>query len=397
MLAQFFYWVFWVTLPLQVVAAIYLLKPLVVLLTYLFRSDRLSTPPAQGKDHDFAAIITAHGDARFIPPLVDSLLKQTHQRHMVYVVADDCDVSNLHFDSAQVVVLQPTPPLHSKVRSIRHALDRLVREPDAVVVFDADNLVHPQYLAEVNQLFNAGYRAVMGHIKAKKPQGSYAQLDSAGEIYANFMYRKASMALGCSSNIDGKGLAVDYQIYKTIDYQHLLGGFDKKLQADLALKVSQIAYADTAYVYDEKIPDAGALRKQRTRWINAYFKYFWLNVRVLALGLVTLNLRLAYFGLNLLQPPLFLVVGAGIGWGLLSLVWGWPPLFAWGIALSFFLLSIPAVLWLEGAGTAVWRAAFKVPSFMWQQLLAMLKMQKANHSFMETEHHQVLYIEDILP
>jgi cellulose synthase/poly-beta-1,6-N-acetylglucosamine synthase-like glycosyltransferase len=398
MLDTLFKVIFWASLPLQLVAAIYLVKPLLVLLVYPWRKHRLQVPaPAQGKERDFAAIVTAHGDARFIAPLVDSLLKQAHQRHVVYVVADECDVSDLRFDPAQVVVLQPAPPLHSKIRSIRHALDHLVREPDVVVVFDADNLVHPQYLVEVNRLFNAGYRAVMGHIRAKKPQGSYAQLDSAGEIYTNFMYRKASMALGCSSNIDGKGLAVDYQVYKTIDYQHLLGGFDKKVQADLALKVPQIAYADTAYVYDEKIPDAGALRKQRTRWINAYFKYFGLNARVLAHALATLNLRLAYFGLNLLQPPLFLVIGAGIGGGLLSLVWGWPALFAWGVALSAFLFSIPAVLWLEGAGMAVWRAAFKVPNFIWQQLLAMFKMKKANKSFMRTEHHQVLYIDDVLP
>jgi cellulose synthase/poly-beta-1,6-N-acetylglucosamine synthase-like glycosyltransferase len=398
MLETLFKVVFWASLPLQLVVAIYLAKPLLVLLVYPWRRHRLRVPaPAQGGEHDFAAIVTAHGDARFIPPLVDSLLKQTHKRYMVYVVADDCDVSSLHFDPARVVVLQPTPPLHSKVRSIRHALGHLVREPDVVVVFDADNLAHPHYLAEVNHLFNAGYRAVMGHIKAKKPQGSYAQLDSAGEIYTNFMYRKASMALGCSSNIDGKGLAVDYKVYQTIDYQHLLGGFDKKVQADLAVKVPQIAYADTAYVYDEKIPDAGALRKQRTRWINAYFKYTGLNARVLAQGVASLNLRLAYFGLNLLQPPLFLLIGASLSCAVVSLAWAWAWAWAWAMGLLLFLLSIPVVMFMEGAGAAVWRAAFKVPSFMWQQLLAMLRMQKANQSFMQTEHHQVYYIEDILP
>jgi len=389
--------VFWASLPLQIVVAIYLAKPLVVLLAYPWRKGRLRVPvAAQSKVHDFAAIVTAHGDARFIPPLVDSLLKQAHPKRIIYVVADDCDVSGLHFDPAQVVLLKPAPALHSKIKSIRFALAHLVREPDAVVVFDSDNLAHPNYLTEVNHFFNAGYLAVMGHIKAKKPQGSYAQLDSAGEIYTNFMYRKASMALGASANIDGKGLAVDFRVYQTIDYEHLLGGFDKKVQADLALKVPQIAYADTAYVYDEKIPDAGALRKQRTRWINAYFKYWGLNAGVLGRGVATLDPKLVYFGLNLLQPPLFLLIGASLACAILSLALGWAWAVAWVGGLFLFLATIPVVMFMEGAGAAVWQSAAKVPHFMWQQLLGMLKMKKANQSFLKTEHHQVFYIEDIL-
>jgi cellulose synthase/poly-beta-1,6-N-acetylglucosamine synthase-like glycosyltransferase len=388
---------FWISLPLQLMVAIYLIKPILSLLAYSVRKGRLRTPQANAKQYDFATIVTAHRDTRFIDPLVDSLLKQAHPKQMIYVVADDCDVSGLNYDPARVVMLQPSPSLHSKIKSIRYALDHLVREPDAVIVFDSDNLAHPQYLTQINYFFNAGHRAVMGHIKAKKPQGSYAQLDAGGEIYTNFMHRKASMAMGFSATVDGKGLAVDYHVYRSIDYTHLLGGFDKKVQADLALKVPQVAYAEEAYVYDEKIPDADALRKQRTRWMNAYFKYFALNAKVLGRGLATLSPNLIYFGLNMLQPPIFLLIAASLLCAGLSLVMGWGWAVAWLLGLGLFFLSIIIVMFLEGAEGSLWRSAFKVPGFMWQQLLAMLNMKQANRSFMKTEHHQVYYIEDILP
>jgi cellulose synthase/poly-beta-1,6-N-acetylglucosamine synthase-like glycosyltransferase len=390
--------IFWLSLPLQLVLAFYLMQPWVALLGHALGKHRL-LPPAQpdGRPRHYTAIVTAHQVTRFIPPLVDSLRQQTHPHVHVCVVADDCPPDpSLDFEAANVQVLYPQPPLHSKVKSIAYALAHLPAKPDAVTVFDADNLVHPGYFAEVDRFFQGGFRAVMGHIRAKKPHGDYAQLDSAGEILNSFLFRKASMALGVTANVDGKGLTVDYEVYKTIEYQHLLGGFDKKVQADLALKVPQVAYADHAYVYDEKIPDAGALRKQRTRWINTYFKYFTTNWRVFALGLSRFDLGKTYVGLNLLRPPIFLLLGGSLVFAGLFGWLHWGLAVAWlGLLLGFFA-GLAAILGQAGAGQAVWKALWKVPHFIWQQVLATLKMKQANKSFLKTEHHQVYRIEDVL-
>src|SRR5688572_9051609 len=48
-------------------------------------------------EHDFAAIITVHQDTRFIAPLVDSFIKQDYHNFKVYIVADDCDLTNISF------------------------------------------------------------------------------------------------------------------------------------------------------------------------------------------------------------------------------------------------------------------------------------------------------------
>jgi len=68
---------------IEVLTAIFILLPTLLLLLHyllkLFAGDRspLHKKPRIQKDFHFAAIVTAHQDTRFIPPLVDSLLRQT--------------------------------------------------------------------------------------------------------------------------------------------------------------------------------------------------------------------------------------------------------------------------------------------------------------------------------
>jgi len=62
-----------------IVAFYFLLSPLLFIAYYLKGGlkKRFTHNPA-GKQYEFAAIITAHQDARFIAPFVDSFLKQAY-------------------------------------------------------------------------------------------------------------------------------------------------------------------------------------------------------------------------------------------------------------------------------------------------------------------------------
>src|SRR5205085_6855866 len=130
------------------------------------------------RDFDFAAIITAHQDSRFIKPLVDSFLRQSYSGFVVYVVADDCDISALEFKDEKVKIIKPEPALHAKIHSIRYAVDHFIREHYVIIIFDSDNLVHPDYLKVVNDHFKRGFRAVQTHMLSKNIDSVYAKLDS---------------------------------------------------------------------------------------------------------------------------------------------------------------------------------------------------------------------------
>ena len=142
---------FWAFVIFQVILAIYLVLPGALLIIKWLqplggRLFRKIYPAKTSKAFDFAAIITAHQDPRFIPPLVDSLQKQTYRNLVIYIVADDCDTAGLHFNDDTIVLLKPEQALHAKIESIKYALDRFQRNHDALVIFDTDNLAHQNIL-----------------------------------------------------------------------------------------------------------------------------------------------------------------------------------------------------------------------------------------------------------
>ena len=127
---------------IECIFAIYLLLPgFILCISGLFKSRNVAQMLKPGsendRDFDFAAIITAHQDTRFILPFVDSFLKQTYKNFVVYIIADDCDISSFSFDDKRIKLIRPEQALHSKVKSINYAIDHFEREHDTFVIFDS--------------------------------------------------------------------------------------------------------------------------------------------------------------------------------------------------------------------------------------------------------------------
>jgi cellulose synthase/poly-beta-1,6-N-acetylglucosamine synthase-like glycosyltransferase len=393
---------FYIFLVIQLVIAFYLLQPFFLwCLHYLKKliwpyKSPINKKPLINKDFDFAAIITAHQDIRFIPPLVDSLLKQKYQNFHVYVVADACDITDLHFNDERVSLLKPEKDFNAKIKSIQFAVSHFVRTHDALVIFDSDNLVHPGYLSVLNKYFQQGYRAVQTQMLSKNTTTVYSRLDSIGHIYHTFLERQMRMELGLSAHILGLGIAIDIELYKEIMYKDRLGGFDKKLQADIVKRIPRLAYAEEAIVYDEKVDDGKTLEKQRTRWIFTYFHYFKTNWDLFFTGIKRFNINLVYFGLIVLRPPLFIVVGSALLFGLVNLFI--EPVYSliWVGILFTYVLSFILIVLTQSKQKGMAEALFFVPVFVLRQVKALLKVKQAGKSFLKTEHTKVLYIEDIL-
>ncbi len=386
---------------LQLLFAVYLLIPLFLLAIHsLFTRNRKligkKYPFINNKNFDFAAIVTAHQDTRFITPLVDSFLKQNYSNFVVYVVADDCDISDLDFANDYIRILRPEQPFHAKIKSIKYAVDLFIRPHDVLVVFDSDNLVHPDYLTNLNNYFRCGFRAVQTHMLSKNTDTVYAKLDSIGHIYNTFVERQSRMELGLSASILGLGIAIETDLYKQVMYKDNLGGFDKKLQADIIRIIPQLAFAKDAIVYDEKVNDGDTLEKQRTRWIYTYFKYFNINLNLFATGLKQLNFNRMYFAFATLRPPLFMTVGAA----LLFLATGFfvDPLLPaiWASILFLFVLSFVLIVLTQSSQKGMHKALIYIPVIVFRQISALLKIKKAKKDFLKTEHVKVIYIDDLL-
>lgn len=379
---------------ISALVALYFIVPIILFLTHLLPFKK-KYHQVHNRNFDFAAIITAHEDLRCVPPLVDSLLKQRYSEYIIYVVADACEEPPT-FNDSRVVVLHPSVPFHSKIRSIKFAVENFRRQHDALVIFDSDNLVHPDYFMKLNGYFQNGFRVVQTHMLSKNTDSTYARLDSIGHIYNTFLERQVKMERGWSSAILGLGIAIDLDLYNEVMYRDNLGGFDKKMQVQLAKKVQQIGFAEDAIVYDEKVEDGATLEKQRTRWINTYFKYFKDSLSLLLHGFRTFNMGRILLGFVMLRPPLFLLTGAALMlaitgiWVNLSLTW------MWLILLGLFALNFAIIIITQSRQPGMATALLHLPKVAIRQVRSLLRMKSAARSFLKTEHNKVIYIDELL-
>ncbi len=387
--------------------AFYFLLPVVLfILHYIFKGNAGNNyisryKKTTDKDFDFAAIITAHQDTRFIAPLVDSFLKQQYKNFTVYVVADDCDTTNISFSDKRIVLLNPSIALHSKIKSIQYAISHFTKEHDVLIIFDTDNLVHPNYLKNLNNYFQRGFRVVQTHMLSKNIENSYARLDSIGHIYYTFYERQVKMQLGLCSAILGLGVAIDYQLYKEIVYENSvgaigIGGFDKKLQSQLARKVKQIAFADDAVVYDEKVEDGAVMEKQRTRWIYAYFSHFkesWLLTKA---GFKNFNIGQILLGASMLRPPMILLILCATVFILMAAFIKPVLLIWWAVILFLFVTNFVLTIATQSRQKGMLQSIQHIPLLMFSQLKAIIKIKKAKQDFLKTEHKRIIYIDELL-
>lgn len=391
----------WVAITIQAIVALYMLIPSLLLLSHGigYKGEKLLAkkyPIKKNKSFDFAAIVTAHQDIRFIAPLVDSFCRQTYGNFVLYVVADDCDVSSLNFADSRVKILRPEKALHAKIQSIKYAVDRFEREHEVMVIFDSDNLVRPDYLEKLNSYYERGFRAVQTHMLSKNTDTVYARLDSIGHIYNTFVERQGKMDRKLSSSILGLGISLETSLYRQVMYKDALGGFDKKLQADIVKTIPQLAFAADAIVYDEKVDDGNALEKQRTRWIYTYFKYFPINWSLFKTGIQKGNFNLLFFGFTALRPPLFIMLGMAFIFLLLGIIFHPLMAWAWAAILLIYILSFVLIVLTQSRQKGMGSALLYIPVMVLRQISALLKIKRATKNFLKTEHIQVVYIEDLL-
>lgn len=392
------YWI------LQFFLLSFLVQPVILLfirlLLKLFRSEPPPLlPTGARKQYHFGIIITAHRETTFIPPIIDSLLRQTYPFYNVYVVADDCDISELKFDDPRIHVLRPPVALNTNSKSIDYAVEHFADTDSFLVIFDPDNLVHPGFLEEMNTWHNRGMKVVQGNLLSKNTGNKYEKMDSCGVLFNNFVDRDMRSLLGLSINIWGSGISIDKALYQKISFDNRCwkGGFDKQMQLEIAKAVPRIAYARKAILFDEKISDGRNLENQRTRWINSYFKFLKGSVNLLFTGIKKMDFNILYFGYNLVRPPYFLLISLAALFIALDFSEGHPQMaIAWLISVALFILSFVLIVLIQTSNKNILKGIFYMPLFFYHQLISFLQLKKSRNSILKTDHSKIVYINDLL-
>ncbi|RZK68162.1 MAG: glycosyltransferase family 2 protein [Pedobacter sp.] len=340
------------------------------------------------KEYDYAIIVTAYEQTELLPAVVNSLLRLTYSNYTIYIVADKCDISNLKFADERVVLLRPAETLASNTRSHLYAIDHFKRQHEIVTIIDSDNLVDPEYLNQLNIYFDQGYEAVQGVRKAKSFETNIAAMDAARDLYYHYFDGEVLFGLGSSATLAGSGMAFTTELYLACFRTHDMegAGFDKVLQAKIVLNNKRIAFAKNAIVYDEKTADTNQLVNQRSRWINTWFKYLKFGFSILGKGILKGNWNQILFGVILLRPPLFLFILLSLCCFLVNLLLGSITSVIWFLAFVAFVLSFYTALQHGKADRKIYSALRNIPTFMYFQVLSLLKIRNANKRSVATKH-----------
>jgi cellulose synthase/poly-beta-1,6-N-acetylglucosamine synthase-like glycosyltransferase len=265
----------------------------------------------------FAVVVAAYNEEAVIGPLVDNLLRLEYPKALydIFVVADNCtDKTALLAKKAGAIV---HPRFHNSKRGKGYALEwmfarlfKMERRYDAVVIFDADNLVKENFLAEMNSKLCQGDKIIQGYLDSKNPFDTW--VTNAFSIcfwLTNRLLQLARYNTGVLSNVlGGTGMCIHTDVLRRI------GWGATSLTEDLEFSMKALTYgikttwAHDAVVYDEKPLTFARAWRQRKRWaqgqVDVFCRYF-----LILLEKCIVERKIMYFdaAVHLFQPALVLI------------------------------------------------------------------------------------------
>ena len=245
------------------------------------KEDHIAAQAAalSNKQANFLILYPAYKEDLVIINAVENFLLQDYpSTHYTVVVISDhmLPETNDYLRHMPITLLEPVFEKSSKAKAMQYAIEmvesgKLKTESgnfDQVVVLDADNVVRPDFLSQLNVLCTV-YDAIQCHRCAKNADNDVAVLDGASEEINNTIFRKAHNRLGLSSALIGSGMCFKYELFKNNVFQLSTAGEDREMEALLLHQEVFIKYAPEIHVFDEKVSNQDNFQRQRMRWMTA--------------------------------------------------------------------------------------------------------------------------------
>ena len=240
--------------------------------------------PKARQNHRYAFFIAAHNEEQVIANLVRSIKAQDYPQELidVFVVADSCTDCTVEVARSAGAIVYERNDLARKGKSwvMDYGFARILREYPGVYegffVFDADNLVSPDFTTIMNDAFDQGYMAVTGYRNSKNFGSSWisAAYATAYLREARFL-NNARMICGTSCAVSGSGYLVSARIIEAMHgWQFHTLTEDIQFSTFCAIHGVRIAYAPAQF-YDEQPVTFKASWKQRMRWTKGFYQVFF--------------------------------------------------------------------------------------------------------------------------
>ena len=346
--------------------------------------------PSTDRHTSFLVLIPSYKEDKVILETARSAMGQFYPPELFHVciISDRMkDETNAKLRTTGAEVLEIQVKESSKALALQTAIRSNHSNYDYVIILDADNIIAPNYIEQVNQYLQYTHcKVLQTHRTAKNLNTPTAILDAAIEEMNNTIFRLGHVQLGLSSALIGSGMVMDYNWFSQNIFHAHSAGEDKELEELLLRQRIQIHYADHIRVLDEKVQDKAAISKQRRRWIATQFflaGLMWPQVpRAILQGNVDYIVKAIQ---SIILPRSILIAFIGILCLLTTLLpctssmkW-WFLLF---ILLTFLYIAIPKSM----RNKQLYHAIKEVPSFVLNMVSNLFRSKGASRKFIHTSH-----------
>ncbi len=241
-----------------------------------------SRPIQNVTPHRFAVLISARNESVVIGDLLDSIRGQTYPQDLIhtFVIADNCtdDTADIARAHGATVYTRFNDQLVGKGYALHELLGHIRKDYpgafDGYFVFDADNILRPDYIERMNETFSSGYEITTSYRNSKNYGANWI---SAG--YALWFLREsqylngARMKIGSSCAVSGTGFLFSHKVMEENDgWPFYLLVEDIQFSICSILRGYKIGYCEKAELFDEQPVTFRQSWRQRSRWAKGYFQ-----------------------------------------------------------------------------------------------------------------------------
>ncbi len=261
-----------------------------------------------------AVVVPAHNEGHGIVPTLQDIVRQMTDGDRLVVVADNCtdDTAEVaHAHGAQVLV-RDEPAKRGKGYAMAWAVDHLAQDPPDFVLFvDADCRLQPEFLKPMLLCCSRYRQPVQALYLMTRPEGA-----SDRQRVSEFAWRVKNWVrplglsrLGWPVQLMGTGMMFPWNVIRSAPLASGNIVEDLKLGLDLALQGHPVRFLPTARVSSQFAATDRGTDSQRQRWIGGHLALIWTYApRLVARGLLDRRAELLILGLDLLVPPISLLV-----------------------------------------------------------------------------------------
>ncbi|MEN6564765.1 MAG: glycosyltransferase family 2 protein [Veillonellales bacterium] len=333
----------YIMIPMQLIIVFFTLYYFIIAFFGMWRpkETKIVTPKK-----NFAVIVAAHNEEQVIAQLLENLhvLKYPQELYDIFVIADNCKDRTAQLARSAGAIVYERFNLEQRGKGFAlewmfNKLFKLKHKYDAVVVFDADNLVHPNFLLEMNNRLCKGEKVIQGYLDAKNPNDTWISGTFAISFWVvNHIWHLAKYNLGLSSVLGGTGMCIATDVLQRFGWGATCLTEDMEFTMKVLLEGIPTTWAHDAIVYDEKPLTFIQSWHQRRRWAQGHFDLAGRYIPLMLVeGFKKHDIRILDGVLHLLQPHFLLLSTAFV---LLSYVYYISPFYT-----NILYMVLPVEVW----------------------------------------------------